>query len=174
MALAPDAKQALISERKPLVFDSGRQAAVNLWNVEKGELIKALAADYKDMFIGSAAYSPDGKLIAIGRGGEAAGLNGKIWLLDAADGKKIKELSPPHQDGVTDLVFHPDGKHLLSSGRDTVVRIWNTADGKMVKELGKPRGGQFKDWICAVSISADGQCVAGGDMAGAVFVWNCG
>ena len=172
LALSPDAKQALVSERKPLVFDSGRQVAINIWDVEKGEVFKNLAADYKDMFIGSAAFSPDSKLLALGRGGEAAGLNGKIWLVNVADGKKVKELSPAHQDGVTDLAFHPDGKHLASSGRDTVVRIWNTADGKMVKELGKPRGGQFKDWICAISISSDGKWIAGGDMAGAVFVWS--
>jgi WD40 repeat protein len=172
LALSPDAKQALISERKPLVFDSGRQAAINLWNVEKGEAIKDLAADFKDMYIGAAAYSLDGKVLAIGRGGEAAGMNGKVWLLNAADGKKIKELSPPHQDGVTDIVFHPDGKHVASCGRDTVIRIWSIADGKLVKELGKGRGGQFKDWICSVAFSADGKWLAGADMAGAVQVWS--
>ena len=85
---------------------------------------------------------------------------------------KVRELTPGHQSGVTDLVFHPDGKHLASTGRDTVVRIWNTADGKMLKELGKPRGGQFKDWFHAISFSADGRWLAAADMAGAVQVWS--
>lgn len=174
LALSPDAKQALISERKPLVFDSGRQAAINLWNVEKGEVFKSLDADFKGMFLSSAVYSPDGKILAIGRGGECDGNNGKVFLYNPADGKKLKELSPGHLNGLTDLAFHPDGKHIASCGRDTVVRIWNTADGKMVAELGKGRGGQFKDWICSVSFSADGKWLAGADMAGSVQVWSLG
>lgn len=174
LALSPDAKQAFVSERKPLVFDSGRLAALNLWNAETGLVFKNLEPDFKGMHLGSAVYSPDGKMLAIGRSGEVDGTNGKVWLIDPADGKKLKEFAPGHLNGITDLAFHPDGKHLASSGRDTVVRIWNTSDGKMVKELGKPRGGQFKDWIGAVSFSSDGQWIAGGDMAGAVLVWTCG
>jgi hypothetical protein len=72
---------------------------------------------------------------------------------------------------MTDLAWHPDGVHLASAGRDTLVRIWNSTDGKLVKEIGKARGGQFKDWICAISFSADGHWLAAADMAGAVQVW---
>ena len=126
------------------------------------------------MYLAAAAYSPDGKVLAVARGGEANGLNGKVFLVDPATGKKIRELTPGHQDGATDLAFHPDGKHLASSGRDTVVRIWSHGDGKLVKELGKPRGGQFKDWIHAVCFSADGRWLAAADMAGAVHVWSLG
>ena len=68
--------------------------------------------------------------------------------------------------------MHPDGKHLASSGRDTAVRVWDMADGKLVSEVGKGRGGQFKDWVCAISWSADGDWLAAADMAGAVQVWT--
>jgi WD40 repeat protein len=174
VALSPDKKLALVSERKPLVFDSGRHVGINLWDVETATAKHNLQADYKDMYIACAAYSADGKVLAIARGGECDGNNGKVWLLDPATGKKQKELTPGHQYGATDLCFHPDGKHLISAGRDTVVRIWSLADGKMVKELGKPRGGQFKDWIHAVSCSADGKWLAAADMVGAVQVWALG
>jgi hypothetical protein len=123
------------------------------------------------MHLSAAAYSPDGKLLALARGGEVNGLNGKVFLLDAATGKKLRELAPGHLDGATDLAFSPDGKYLASSGRDTVVKLWNTADGKLVRQLGKGRGGQFKDWIHAVSFSADGNWLAAADMAGQVQVW---
>ena len=174
VALSPDMKQALVSERYPLVFDSGRHTGVKLWDIEAGTVQHDLSKEFKDMQIAAAAYSADGKLLAIGRGGEADGNNGKIFLLDPATGAKQRELTPGHLNGITDICFHPDGQHIASAGRDTVVRIWNIADGKLVKEIGKPRGGQFKDWIHAISFSPDGTRLAGADMAGLVHVWQFG
>jgi len=169
VAISPDLKQALVSERYPLVFDSGRHTAVKLWDVATSTVQFDLSKEFKDMQIASAAYSNDGKILALGRGGEG---EGKIFLIDPSTGKKNRELSPIHQYGVTDLCFHPDGKHLASTGRDTVVRIWNVAEGKMVKELGKPRGGQFKDWFHALSFSPDGTRIAVADMAGYIHLWE--
>jgi WD40 repeat protein len=172
LALSPDNKQAFVSERVPLVFDSGRHAGAKLWDATTGAMQRDLGTDLKGMYIAGAAYSPDGKLLALARGGEVDGTNGKVYLFDPASGKKIRELVPGHLNGATALAFHPDGKHLASAGRDTTVRIWNTADGKLVKELGKPRGGQFKDWIQGISFSGDGRWLAAADMAGAVQVWS--
>jgi len=169
VAISPDLKQSLVSERYPLVFDSGRHTAVKLWDIATSTVQYDLSKEFKDMQIASAAYSRDGKILALGRGGEG---EGKIFLIDPSTGKKIRELSPIHQYGVTDLCFHPDGKHLASTGRDTVVRIWNIAEGKMVKELGKPRGGQFKDWFHALSFSPDGTRIAVADMAGYIHLWE--
>jgi WD40 repeat protein len=172
VALSPDMKQAVVTERVPLVFDSGRHAGVKLWDATTGQMQRDLEADFKGLYLSAAAYSLDGKLLALGRGGEVDGLSGKVTLVDPATGKKVRELTPGHQYGVTDIVFHPDGKHLASSGRDTVVRIWSASDGKLVKELGKPRGGQFKDWIHAISFSPDGAWLAAADMVGSVQVWS--
>jgi len=176
VALSPDRSQACVSERRPLVFDSGRHAAVQLWDATTGEMKTNLSdmKEFKGHYMCSAAYSPDGKLLAVGRGGECDGTNGKVTLLDPATGKVVKELAPGHLSGLTDLAFHPDGKYLASSGRDTVVRIWDVQSGKVVSELGKARGGQFKDWICALNWSGDGAWLAAADMAGAVQVWSFG
>lgn len=172
LALSPDAQALLVTERIPLVFDSGRHAAAKLWDATDGRVKRDLEDVFKKEHQSAAAFAPDGKLLAVGRGGEVDGPNGKVVLIDPTTGKKVRELAPGHQYGVTDLAFHPDGKHLASSGRDTVVRVWGVADGKMVKELGKPRGGQFKDWLHAVSFSPDGRLLAAADMAGAVQVWS--
>ncbi|MCE9534315.1 MAG: hypothetical protein K8T89_24815, partial [Planctomycetes bacterium] len=107
LALSPDAKTAFVSERKPLIFDSGRHASVKLWNAETGQVLKDLEADFKGIHLSSAAFSPDGKTLVLGRTGEG---DGKLWIYDST-GKKLKELTPIHQYGVTDVAFHPDGKH---------------------------------------------------------------
>jgi WD40 repeat protein len=172
VALSPDAKQALVSERRPLVFDSGKYDGIKLWDATTGQVQHDLSPQFKSIYISAAAYSADGKLLALGRGGEVDGMSGKVFLVDPATGKKTKELTPAHQYGVTDLAFHPAGKHLASAGRDTVVRIWDLESGKQVKELGKPRGGQFKDWYCAIAFSPDGHWLAAADMAGQVQVWH--
>jgi WD40 repeat protein len=172
LALSPDARQALISERFPLVYDPAKVILTRLWDATTGQMVRDLEDIFKKEYQSAAAFSPDGKLVAVGRGGEANGPSGIVVLLDPTTGKKVRELKPGHQDGLTDVVFHPDGKHLASAGRDTVVRLWSAADGKLVKELGKPRGGQSKDWIHAISFSADGRLLAAADMGGAVQVWT--
>ncbi len=170
LTLSPDDKAAFVSERVPRVFDSGRRTSAKIYDATTGELRHDLSPNFKDAFVAASAYSLDGKLLALGRGGEVE--MAKIHLFDPATGKAVRELTPGHQGGVTDLAFHPDGKHLASAGRDTTIRIWDPAEGKLVKELGKARGGQFKDWIHAISFSADGCWLAGADMAGAVQIWS--
>jgi WD40 repeat protein len=171
LALAPNAQTLLVSERIPLVFDSGSHAGLKLWDLQTGTEKLDLIKEVAKQRIAAAAFSPDGKILAVARGGEINGPNGKVTLLDVASGKKLRELAPGHLDGATDVLFSPDGQFLFSTGRDTTVRVWRLADGKLIKELGQPRGGQSKDWLHAVAISSDGRWLAAGDMAGQVQVW---
>lgn len=117
-------------------------------------------------------FSPDGKLLAVGQGGEQPPIC-KVHLMDMATGRLVRTVSG-HQDGVCDVTFSADGKYLLSTGRDTTVRICQVADGKEVAQLGKPRGGQSKDWLHAVVLSPDQQWVAAADIAGHIVVWKLG
>jgi WD40 repeat protein len=172
IALSPDAKLAAVTERIPLIFDSGRQAALRIWDVTTGQMVKDFSNQQgaKGEHFGAAAWSPNGKLLAVGQGNESSG---KIYLLDAETGKKVQEIAG-HLSGVNELCFLEEGKLLLSTGRDTAIRVWQTSDGKKLAEVGKPRGGQFKDWYHAMSLSADRKWLAAADMAGAVAVFAVG
>ncbi|MBL8793562.1 MAG: hypothetical protein JNM56_06645 [Planctomycetia bacterium] len=119
----------------------------------------------------AAEFSPDGKLLALGQGGETG--TGKVHLMDVETGKLVRS-TVGHQYGVCDLLFTADGQYLVSAGRDTLVRISQVADGKEVAQLGKSRGGQFKDWLHAVALSPDQQWIAAADISGRVFVWKLG
>jgi WD40 repeat protein len=116
-----------------------------------------------------ADISPDGTLVALGQGGETD--TGKVQLVEIATGKLVREVSG-HQYGVTDCRFSADGQYVLSTGRDTTLRICQVTDGKEVAALGSPRGGQFKDWLSALAISTDQKTVAATDIAGLVHVWG--
>jgi WD40 repeat protein len=102
-------------------------------------------------------------------GGEIGDAN--VHLIDTETGKEIRTVSK-HQYGVCDLAFTADGSHLLTSGRDTTLKVIQVNDGKEVATLGKPRGGQFKDWLCAIAISPGGDKIAAADIAGIVHVWT--
>jgi hypothetical protein len=175
MALSPDAQQLFIAERIPLSYAyPQRYVAAKLWDPATGQARHDLGPVCKREHMVAAAFSLDGKLLALGPGGEADVdgnvTPGKVLLANPASATKVGELLPGHHMGATDISFHPDGKHLASCGRDATVRIWQAADGKLVKEL-KPRG-QSRDWIHALSFSADGRWLAAADMTGQVLVYN--
>lgn len=189
-ALSPDGETAIVSEHRYKRDDFDIPAAgVKLWSVADGsvkhDVLKVQfpklrsdetsyeAAQLWRKFIAggliAADCSPDGKLFALGQGGETD--TGKVHLITTETGELARSISA-HQYGVTDVRFSADGKHLLSSGRDTTVRICQVEDGKEVAVLGTPRGGQFKDWFSALALSPDQRFVAAADIAGSIQVWS--
>lgn len=189
-SLSPDGQIALVSEYRYKRDDFDIPIpGLKLWNANDGkEKLDLLKVQFPKLnpsersygssqvwrkFISNGlittAYSPDGKLVAVGQGGETE--TGKVHLLDTATGKLIREVSG-HLNGVTNVIFSGDGKYLISVGRDTCARICQVADGKEVAVVGTPRGGQFKDWLSAVALSPDQRTLAAADIAGLVQVWE--
>jgi WD40 repeat protein len=190
LAVSPDGRSVLVSEARGKRDDFDiPAAALRLWDIatatETVDYLKAQFPKYDrtansyesaqawrkftgDSLI-AAAFSPDGATVAVGQGGETD--KGTAHLLDVKTGKLVRDVGS-HQYGMTDLCFTTDGKHLLSTGRDTCLRITGVADGKEALQLGTPRGGQFKDWFSAVAKSADERYLAAADIAGWVHVWR--
>lgn len=188
--LIGDAQTAAVSEYRYKRDDFDMPAAgFRLWKVADGsETLDILKTQFPKMdakdhsynagqvwrkFTGDGlvamAFSPDGKLLAAGQGGEID--TGKAHLIETETGKLVRDVSG-HQYGMTDLCFSRDGKYLFTAGRDTCVRICQVDDGKEVVVLGSPRGGQFKDWISAIALSPDETHLAATDIAGIVHVWR--
>lgn len=188
-ALSSDGQTAVVSEYRYKRDDFDIPTpALKLWNVadgsEKLDLLKTQfpklnpqdrtygGAQMWRKFVANgliaAAYSPDNKVVAVTQGGETG--KGQAHLLDTATGKLLRSVGS-HQEGMTDVLFSSDGKYVITTGRDTCVRVSQVADGKEVAVLGSPRGGQFKDWFSAVALSPDEKALAVADIAGLVQVW---
>lgn len=188
-ALSPSGDMAFVAEYRSKRGDFDRPPAqVRFYNADDGQMIldvmPVLFPKVKDRdssygyattwnkilargLVG-AAWSPDGKLLAAGQSGETG--TGKVHLFDVETGKIVRTVSG-HQSGATDVAFSRDGKHVISVGRDTQVRICQVSDGKELAALGESRGGQFKDWLHSVSLSPDQTAIAAADIAGYVQVW---
>jgi WD40 repeat protein len=114
---------------------------------ESGEIRR-----FKDLGVNicSLAFSPDGRLLALGRIEEA------IEVLDVRVSKRIAEARKlRHLDEVTHLVFTPDGRRLISGGESGVIQEWNVdALGGLTESL---RMEGHRDDIMAMAVSRDGR-----------------
>ena len=104
------------------------------------------------------ALSDDGKYLA---SSAATGL--EVW--DAVAGQNATTIAG-HHGPTNDVVFSPDGKHLATTGRDSIVRLWNAESGAATLSF------QGND---AVAFSPDSRRVAtANNHDGAVRVWDAG
>lgn len=188
--LTPDGLAAVVSEFTYKRDDFDIPApALKLWDVaQKTERLDILKTHIPKLDATATTYSaasawrkfvkgglialdvsPDGQLVAIGQGGETD--TGQVHLFELETGKLVRTVSG-HRYGVCDVKFSPDGQYVVSSGRDTQLRICRVANGDEIAALGESRGGQFKDWLSALAISPQQRHIAAADIAGYVHVWE--
>ncbi len=150
LAFTPDGKQ---------VVSGSYDQSLKLWDIPSGNLVREFKAYKAKEFekghqdgVFSAAFSPDGKLLASGSGGLERVI--KIW--NVADGTVLRDLANPHLKSnpptshpgwVYNLRFTKDGKHLVSVGDAPLNKgflgVWNPADGKMLYGETMPLGTFF-------------------------------
>jgi WD40 repeat protein len=70
------------------------------------------------------AFSPDGRLLAASRSDTATPSNHEqLELWDVGSGE-LRQTLTPHEGGIYAVVFSPDGRTLVTSGTDQVLRFW--------------------------------------------------
>ncbi|OUL36678.1 hypothetical protein BV372_06145 [Nostoc sp. T09] len=89
---------------------------------------------------------------------EISAINGKCYPL-------IKSFTG-HNDIVSNVVFSPDGKTLVSVSRDKTIKLWRI-DGSLIKTWNAHNG-----WVNTVSFSPDGQVIASGGEDNLVKLWQ--
>jgi len=129
-----------------------------------GENRHALAQErlaLKRAKVQSLAFSPDGKVLALGRH------DGTIVLVDPATGKEQGRLAG-HTEIVKSLAFSPDGKTLVSGSQDKTIRLWDVAARREKAVLKGHEGAPT-----CVAFSPDGKVLASaGGPDKTVRLWN--
>jgi WD40 repeat protein len=108
-------------------------------------------------FVGSVAYSPDGKVLASG------GEKGTVKLWNLAVGEAIAVLKG-HTKAVVSLAFSPDGQILASGSEDRTMRLWDARKSQVVLKI----PGQTRSF----SFSPDGETLAISDWNGRIRLWD--
>jgi WD40 repeat protein len=117
-------------------------------------------------FVSRAIFSPDGRNLAIGGGPEDN--PGDVRIYSADEFKLIATLKG-HKDRVLSLAYSPDGRVLISGGRDGQCVIWNTAKTQLIGAL---KSHNEKDSIWGLAISPDGKQVASAGGDNTVILWD--
>jgi len=122
VALATDRQivSARFSPTGDTIGVGGWSHSVDLWSTQDGRLIKSFATS---SHVGAFAFSPDGRLIAIGELGSGGGLySRKVLVYEVESGELVHRLEG-HQWQVSEVAFSPDSRQLASLGDEIIV--WN-------------------------------------------------
>jgi WD40 repeat protein len=132
------------------------EANVKLFEVATGEPVLDLPGH--SAFVWSAAFSPDGRMLA------TSSADNTIMLWDVVTGEPIGSTLSNHGGPVRRVAFSPDGSRLVSAGLDNVVILWDVASGQAI---GGPLAVYTNNAMDA-AFSPDGEQVVSASLDGSI------
>jgi WD40 repeat protein len=108
-------------------FGNGPMGGWVLWDLHTGRKVHHVPMEGGDAH--SLSLSPDGKMLIVG--GNAGEAGGELKIFDCESGK-VRQLLQGHRSCLHQVLFAPDGKHVISVADDDVVRLWRARDGAAI------------------------------------------
>jgi eukaryotic-like serine/threonine-protein kinase len=157
---------------------------LRLWDAATGEVVRELSPGDGSK-LASVAFSPDGRMLAVGHGGSLDQSYISLWDIDS--GKQLARLpgitdldDVPRQGdfgSVTAVAFSPDGRYLVAGfGSLTVftrqrftcpLKVWEVHTRRLVRRLQGHLG------LCtSLCFSPNGALCASGNQDGTAIIWS--
>ena len=142
---------------------TGGDARAVVWDVETGrKLLELPQPGEKDFTETSAAWSPDGTMVA------TAGGTGKVIVWRLSDRKQVATFQADPR-WATSVAFSPDGSLIAAGGLyDRHVTLWDLGTGKVVGRLPHPT------YVVRVTFDPGGETLASSAADGTVRLWDVG
>jgi WD40 repeat protein len=156
ITFSPDGKT--LASGGVLLDDAGAKQLVRFYDPEGKKAVFELELDASVIGL---AYSPDGKLLALGCGDNMV----RVWDVEK---KEVKfTLKGVHSELVQAVAFSPDGKTIASGGYDKLVCLWDAEKGK---ERATLKG--HTDQVRGLAFSPDGKTLASAGWDKSVRLWD--
>jgi WD40 repeat protein len=130
-----------------------------VWSVETGEMLHRVRVP--GFFIDAVAFTPDGTRLVTATSSPSE----RIRLWDLATETTIRTFAD-HATQVPDLGFVRSG-HLVTTGDDSAVRVWDVETGALVRTLNGASQG-----IAGMAVAPDSRTVIVGGNDGRVMAWD--
>ncbi len=157
--------------------------SIAIWDIEKGSPVGEYPTGQMEtrLLPGVAAFSPDGKLLALGscadrsKGGDANGYCnlGEIRLWSIETRQLVGKPIAAHETDIHTLAFRPDSQAIASTG-DRTIKLW-TLPSPAGPQEGKLIGSPFADpdiVNSALAFSPDGRLLASGGSGNTISLRN--
>ncbi len=137
LAWSPDGQMIAVTGGSP-----ARMGEIQIWDVAKKELKLSKSITFDTVY--GASWSPDGNSIAFGCADNA------LRVINAKSGEETLFMGG-HSDWVLDTVWSPDGKHLVSCGRDMSVKLTEVATQRFIDNITSITPGALKGGVQALA-----------------------
>ncbi|HEU4339735.1 MAG TPA: WD40 repeat domain-containing protein [Planctomycetota bacterium] len=143
----------------------GSQKSLEVWDFEKGELIKKVGGSG---FYAMAETEKGSRLVATDGGGSVA-----IW--DLTTGKRLTDAGPGE---VFCVAYSPDGRSLLAGMKDGSITLWDVAAGRTIRTFEKLSEKKFGDgspthnWAASLAMCPDGTQAVTAHWDGRTALWD--
>jgi WD40 repeat protein len=144
--------------RDGVIGSAGDEGVVIIWKASSP--VATRPAGDKAGPIHTIAFSPDGKLVALGT------MYGQVAIWNHTTGMDVFAIKG-HDGRITQAGFLPDGKTLVTVSIDKTARLWDVETGKEKAKLVGP-----KYAFRALAFAADGKTLFSCDTNGGVTSWS--
>ncbi len=157
---SPDDKQIVISsDEGAKVLDLGTGRIISIGH---------------ELGVNTARFSPDGhKIVTASKNRTAKVWDVKVIWDENWNGKTVWELKPeaaiatvPHKDWVISAEFSPDGKWIVTAGKDGTAKICNVETNKVTATI------QHDGPVISAEFSPDGKWIVTASNDGAAKIWD--
>jgi WD40 repeat protein len=155
-----EVRAVAIFPNTPQIVSGGWDCTLRVWDLETGREVRRIELDVRpESQVRSVAVTSKDTIISGHRDGQI-----RIWK--TGHDEPVKFLSG-HEEGVTDLAFHPDGSLLASASMDRTLRLWDTRTWEFKSTLTG-----HDDEIHSIAWSPDGSRIVSASLDHTVMLWS--